>query len=382
MDLFFVLVQDLDVERQALELLDQDLERLRHARWLDVLALDDGFVRLDAAHHVVALDRQELLQDVRGAVRLERPNLHLAEALAAELGLAAERLLGDEAVGAGRAGVDLVLDQVVQLEHVDVANGDFAVEGFAASAVVEHDLARLGQAGGQQLLADLVLRCPVEDRRGRLGRRAAIEFALLHQCPAEVGLEDLADVHARRHAQRIQDDVDGPAVRKERHVLLRQDLGHDALVAVAAGHLVADADLALGGNADADEPVDAGQQLVSAVAVELANVDDLAPRAVGQAQAGVLTLARLLAEDRAQQPLLRSQLRLALGRDLADQDVTGLDFSADVHNAVLVEVLERFLADVRDVARDLLGTQLGVARFDLVLLDMDAGEQVLANEAI
>ena len=40
-------------------------------------------------------------------------------------------------------------------------------------------------------------------------------------------------------------------------------LAIDALVAVAAGHLVADRDLALGGHADPDEPVDAGQELVA-----------------------------------------------------------------------------------------------------------------------
>ena len=118
------------------------------------------------------------------------------------------------------------------------------------------------------------------------------------------------------------------------------------------------------------------------VAAELADVDDLAALAVGQAQAGVLNLARLLTEDRAQQALLGGQLGLALGRDLADQDVARLDLGADVDDAVLVEVLERLLADVGDVAGDLLGTELGVARLDLVLLDVDAGEQVLAHEAV
>ena len=118
------------------------------------------------------------------------------------------------------------------------------------------------------------------------------------------------------------------------------------------------------------------------VAAELADVDDLAALAVRQAQAGVLHLARLLTEDRAQQALLRGQLGLALGRDLADQDVARLDLGADVHDAVLVEVLEGLLADVGDVAGDLLGAQLGVARLQLVLLDMDAGEQVLAHEPV
>ena len=66
------------------------------------------------------------------------------------------------------------------------------------------------------------------------------------------------------------------------------------------------------------------------LATELADLDDLAALAVGQAQRAVLHLAGLLAEDRAQQALLGRQLGLALGRDLADEDVAGADLGADV----------------------------------------------------
>ena len=77
----------------------------------------------------------------------------------------------------------------------------------------------------------------------------------------------------------------GRAVRQERHVLRRQDLGDDALVAVAAGHLVADADLALLGDRHPDQAVDARLEVVVELAPELADLDDLAALAVGQAQA-------------------------------------------------------------------------------------------------
>ena len=202
------------------------------------------------------------------------------------------------------------------------------------------------------------------------------------QRPAEMRLEDLADVHPARHAERVEDDVHRGAVRQERHVLGRQDLGDHPLVAVTAGHLVADADLALLGDRHPDQPVDARLQVVVELATELANLDHLAALAVGQAQRAVLHLAGLLAEDRPQEALLGGQLGLALGRDLADQDVAGTNLGADVDDPLLVEVLERFLADVRDVAGDLLGAELGVARLHLVLLDVDAGEQVVADEAI
>ena len=151
---------------------------------------------------------------------------------------------------------------------------------------------------------------------------------------------------------------------------------------MAAGHLVADADLALLGDGDADQAVHARHQLVAFLAGEDADVDDLAALAVGQAQRGVLHLAGLLAEDGAQEALLRGQLGLALGRDLADQDVARLDLGADVDDALLVEVLEGLLADVGDVAGDLFGPELGVARLQLVLLDVDAGEEVFLDEAL
>src|SRR6266581_4630159 len=138
--LFARLVDDADVEAQGLHLLDEDLEALGDARLGDVLALDDGLVHLHATEHVVGLDREDLLERVRRAVRLERPHLHLAEALAAELRLTTQRLLSDKAVRAGAPGVDLVVHEVEELEDVHVADGDLLLEGLAGLAVVEQRL--------------------------------------------------------------------------------------------------------------------------------------------------------------------------------------------------------------------------------------------------
>ena len=165
-----------------------------------------------------------------------------------------------------------------------------------------------------------------------------------------MGLEHLADVHPARHAERVEDDVDRRAVGQVRHVLDREDLGDDALVAVAAGELVADRDLALLGHVHTDQLVDAGRQLVAVVAVEHLDVDDLAGLAVRHLEAGVADLAGLLTEDRPQQALLRRQLGLALRGDLADEHVAGTDLGADADDAAVVEVGEDVVAEVRDVA--------------------------------
>ena len=57
-----------------------------------------------------------------------RPDFHFAEALAAVLRLAAQRLLRDERVRPDRAGVNLVRHQMAQLHHVDVADDNFLIE--------------------------------------------------------------------------------------------------------------------------------------------------------------------------------------------------------------------------------------------------------------
>ena len=191
--------------------------------------------------------------------------------------------------------------------------------------------------------------------------------------------EHLADVHTARHTERIEDDVDGAAVGHERHVLDREDLGDDALVAVTAGEFVADGDLALLRDVDPHQLVDAGRQFVRVVTAEHLDVDDFARLAVGHLERGVADLAGLLTEDRSQQPLFRGQFGLALGRDLADEDVTGTGFGADTDDAALVEVGEDVVAEVRDVSGDLFGPELGVTGVDLVLVDVDRRQHVVLH---
>src|ERR1700687_4804032 len=94
------------------------------------------------------------------------------------------------------------------------------------------------------------------------------------------------------------------------------------------------------------------------------------------------TMMPSIPEDRAEQLLLRRELRLALRRDLAHEDVARLDIRADADDAALVEVLEEALGDVGNVARDLFRPELGVARFDLELLDVDGRVIVVLHHAL
>ena len=89
---------------------------------------------------------------------------------------------------------------------------------------------------------------------------------------------------------------------------------------MTAGHLIADGDLPLLGDIDPDDLVDTGRELVAIFSGENLDIDNNAGFAVGDLQGGVADFPGLLAKDGPQQALLSCQLRLALGRDLADED--------------------------------------------------------------
>src|SRR5208283_541849 len=92
--------------------------------------------------------------------------LHLSEALSAELRLAAQRLLRNQAVRPDGARVDLVIDKMRELQHIDVADRRGLLERLANHAVVELRLARAGQPRRLQQRLDLRLARSVEDRSG------------------------------------------------------------------------------------------------------------------------------------------------------------------------------------------------------------------------
>ena len=121
---------------------------------------------------------------------------------------------------------------------------------------------------------------------------------------------------------------------------------------------------------------------VDAMPVEDAHLDDRALHAGRHAQRRVAHVGGLLPEDGAQQFLFRGHRAFALRRDLADQDIASDDLRPDVDNARLVEVLQRLLRNVRDVAGDFLGAELGVAGHRLEFLNVDRGEDVVLDDAL
>src|SRR5690606_33585936 len=110
--------------------------------------------------------------------------------------------------------------------------------------------------------------------------------------------------------------------------------------------------------------------------------DDAAAFAGLKPQARVLYILGLLAEDRAQQALFRRELGFALRRYLADQDVAAAHLGADPDDAVLVEIAELHLGNVRDIRGSHLGPEFGVADRRVELFNVNGRELALLHQAL
>src|ERR1051325_3249112 len=238
-------VANLYIKPQRLHFFDQDVEGLGDAGFKAVVAFHDALVDPGAPLDVVGFDGEEFLERVGGAVGFHGPDFHFAEALAAVLGFAAQRLLRDEGIRTDGASVNLIRHEMAELHHIDVANHDLLVELLAGAAIEEIGFAVLGQAGLFEIATNLFLFDAVEDRSG-------ISEAEQFGRPAQVRFQHLADVHTRRHAQRVEDDVHRRSIGEERHVFFGDDFGDDAFIAVTACHLVTHRELALRGDIDFD----------------------------------------------------------------------------------------------------------------------------------
>ena len=164
----FLFVEKIDMHVQGLELPEEYIEGFRHVRPLDLLLLDDGFIALGPSCDVVGFDGDHLLQDVGGSVSFERPNFHLSEPLSSVLRFSSERLLGDHRVRSYGSGVDLVLDQVVELHHVFDSDRGHFFERLSGPSVEKLELPISRKSSLLHEISDLIHRQPVQDRSGDL----------------------------------------------------------------------------------------------------------------------------------------------------------------------------------------------------------------------
>src|SRR6185312_15429948 len=91
----------------------------------------------------------------------------------------------------------------------------------------------------------------------------------------------------------------------------------------------------------------------------------------------VANVPGLFTKDGTQQLLFRRQLSFTFRRNFADQNVALLDGSPNANDARFIQIAQHGFADIGNVARHFFRTELRVAGFDLVLLNVQGGVVVL-----
>ena len=236
--------------------------------------------------------------------------------------------------------MDLIVDQVMQLEVVHIADGDLVGELLAGTAVVDGGLAVVGQVDLGEVddvpfspirrsslvgysgafspchLAAGPLRSSHAGRtRGRRRRQGSVPSSPAPWPPiAQVGLPapDPMFIRDERPGGSARYSSGVPSGRKGMSSCGRMR-GNNALVAVTAGHLVADADLTLLGDVAAH-----AHPQHRAAARRCSRREDLdihhdTVGTVGHTQRGVADFACLFTEDGAQQRSSAVSSGLTLG---------------------------------------------------------------------
>ena len=291
--------------------------------------------------------------------------------------------------------MNLIINKVMQLKVVHITNGNGVIELLARSAVDKRGLAvlRPGQLCEVKpcavlaeesvallvrlavKLADILLVSAVENGCRNLPAERLCNIA-------EVNLEYLSDIHSRRNAEGVKNDIQRSTVGQEGHILLLQNAGNDALVTVTTSHLVADGNLTLLRDVNANLLVYAGSKLVAVLAVKGHYVNNNTAYAVRQTQRVVANLARLLAENRAQQSFLGGEVGFALRRNLADEDIARVNLRADTDNSALVKFLQSVWGEVGDIVGDFLGAELCFTALEFVFFYMNRGVYIVVDKLL
>ena len=229
----------------------------------------------------------------------EGPDLHFSEALTTHLSFAAEGLLGNEGIWAGRAGMGFVLDHVNKLEDIGDSNGGLLGERLAGAAIIKLNFGTGGIAGLFQKGADTVFVYLFKDGNGNFEPKA-------FGGKTQLGFQELTEIHTSKNRKGRDHNIDRTTVSGIGHIGLRDDLADDTFVTVTTGQLITDSNPSELGDLDSDLADDTGLELVTLLPVQDLDGDDSSLFAVGHAERGISDLTGFFAKDGAEQSFFGS----------------------------------------------------------------------------
>src|SRR3989344_7632148 len=200
-------------------------------RILKALTAYNRIVNSGAAKDIVRFNRKHFLKRMRRAVSFKRPYFHFSKSLAASLRFPAERLLSNQRIRTDGAHMNFIFNHMRKLKHINLPDGNILVEFLARSPVEQFYFSAFWDTSFFKFCFNLFF-------RGIDKRRANRMISELFRSPPEVSLKNLAKVHTRRHAKRVENDINRRAVFQIRHVFFRQNLCDNALVSMASCKLI------------------------------------------------------------------------------------------------------------------------------------------------
>ena len=134
--------------------------------------------------------------------------------------------------------MNLIIYQMVELEHIHVSYCYRIIKPFAGSAVTETEFTCSRISAFVEKLYNVFLSSTVEYRGGNVP-------SLLLCGKTKVNFQYLSYIHSGRYAQRVKHYLERLTVFQERHILFRKNSGNNTLVAMASCHLISNVDLSL-----------------------------------------------------------------------------------------------------------------------------------------
>src|SRR3990167_8474387 len=136
-DDFIISRQKINFKSQSLQLLNQHIEAFRYFWPLNLNAFDNALISFSPAVNIITFNGQHFLKAMGRTVGFQSPNFHFTKALAAVLGLTAQRLLRNHSIWAGGTSMNLIGYHMIEFNNVHTANSGSLGKWFTSPPITK-----------------------------------------------------------------------------------------------------------------------------------------------------------------------------------------------------------------------------------------------------
>ena len=193
----------------------------------------------------------------------------------------------------------------------------------------------------------------------------------------QMDFQYLSNVHTGRHTERIEYDIQRPAIGQIGHIFHRQHSGNNTFISMTSRHLIAYRNLSLLGNINTHSLIYARRQFIPVFPRKHFCIHYNTIFTMRHFQGCIPHFTSLFSKDRPQQPLLRCQLCLPFGGHFPHKDIAGPDFRTDTDDSPLVQVFQGLISHARHITGDFLCAQLRISGLRLIFFNVHGSIDII-----